>query len=266
MIKKYGVTNKGLDKKDVHVSDILENGFCILRNQIPEDIIDHLKSSADQVYSDQQTSFGKEKLIDIQEEDIVRAPFLSDGIFDQLILNDEALAIVSKILGPKFILHLQNVIINKSGKDHHQSAWHRDIPYQEYILSQPISLSLFYALSPFTQETGGTKLLPKSHQFTEFPSETYIEGIEEQPPLNPGDLLIFDSWLYHAAGYNSSNMDRYGVNHVFTAPFMKQQIDFPKLKGIRTFPERLIELMGGEFEVAKDVTDFRERRFKKLNK
>ena len=266
MIKKYGISKKESWDDDPHVKSIIENGFTVLKNQISIDDIELLKRSSEEIYNEQIESFGKERLKVIGELDMVRAPFLSNNLFDQLILNEQIERILKSILGEKYILHLQNVIINRSRNSHHQSAWHRDIPYQNYTLSQPISLSVFYALSPFTTETGGTKLLPKSHHLESFPEDDFVEVNFQQPLLNPGDVLIFDSWVYHCAGQNISDIDRYGVNHVFTAPFMKQQIDFPKLVKQRNFSPRLKDLMGSEFEVAKDVNAFREKRFRKLNK
>ncbi len=264
MSKNYGVFNQ-LEKSDsLHVKRIEEDGYTILRNQIIPDEIQDFKNFSEMIYNQQVEEFGIENLKEIGEEDIVRAPFLFNKCFDQLIINDSILEIVKSTLGQKVILHLQNTIINRKQTEHHQSAWHRDIPYQNYTLSQPISLSVFYALSPFNYETGGTKLLPKSHRFENFPNDEFIEANFIQPDLNPGDVLIFDSWVYHCAGKNISNIDRYGVNHVFTAPFLKQQIDFPKLVDSRDFPNELKNLMGKEFEVAISVNDFRNKRLKKL--
>jgi ectoine hydroxylase-related dioxygenase (phytanoyl-CoA dioxygenase family) len=88
-----------------------------------------------------------------------------------------------------------------------------------------------------------------------------------QPVLDPGDVVIFDSWLYHKAGNNVSGTDRYGVNHVFTSPILKQQIDFPRLLNQEDIKnDKLKELLGFRFESAKSVNDFREKRYQKKSK
>lgn len=263
MIKNYGVLNNDEAAENIHVQNIKRQGFSILKNQIPLAEINSLKQLSENIYADQLEGFGKERIKVIEEENIVRAPFLIDSAFDQLIVNEKVLEIIQSVIGQKIILHLQNVIINRSGLEHHQTAWHRDIPYQNYTLSNPISISALFALTPFNSETGGTKLIPRSHKLEKFPSKDYIQDNFLQPDLEPGDVLIFDSWIYHCAGENISEQDRYGINHVFTAPFLKQQIDFPKLIGLRDFPDKLEELMGEEFEIALSVNDFREKRFKK---
>ena len=269
MIKNYGITqiDNVVTDTDYHIECILRKGFTVLKNQINPSEVNELRYLLEKVYSVQENDFGSERLEKIKEKNIVRAPFLYESIFESLILNDSCLEIVEGILGSVFTLHLQNSIINRASNVHHQSSWHRDIPYQEYTLSKPISVNVFFALSPFNEKTGGTIFLPYSNKFDNFPSERFLNDNAVQPTLEPGDVVIFDSWLYHKAGNNISDIDRYGVNHVFTSPILKQQIDFPILLNEEDIEnDKLKELLGFRFASAKNVNEFREKRYQRNSK
>jgi hypothetical protein len=47
------------------------------------------------------------------------------------------------------VLHLQNGIINMPNEEHHQSSWHRDLPYQNWTSSEPLACNVFYCLDNF---------------------------------------------------------------------------------------------------------------------
>ena len=79
------------------------------------------------------------------------------------------------------------------------------------------------------KESGATFFIPGSHKFKEKPSQEYIEQNEVQIYANPGDVIFFDSMLWHKSGNNISNKPRRAINHQYTKPFIKQQISYPDL-------------------------------------
>jgi ectoine hydroxylase-related dioxygenase (phytanoyl-CoA dioxygenase family) len=89
-----------------------------------------------------------------------------------------------------------------------------------------VAVSILYALDPFTEDTGGTLVLSGSHRVGDAPSDAYAEAFAEQPRLAPGDALVFDSFLFHRAGVNSSALTRRAVNHVYATHVFRQQFDF----------------------------------------
>ena len=74
-------------------------------------------------------------------------------------------------------------------------------------------------------------------------------------------MLLFDSMVYHKAGYNSSSIIRRGINNVFVAPLLKQQINLPKiLNGKYSDDELLNSLLGYKYDVPESVLDHRNKR------
>ena len=97
------------------------------------------------------------------------------------------------------------------------------------------------------------------------PSDEYIEKEKVVFNCPAGSVVFFDSMLLHKAGYNSSNIIRRGVNHVFSAPIIKQQYDFPAmLKGKYSDDPRLNRLLGYDSQVPASVVEWRKNRHARL--
>jgi len=267
-LRQYGILNikNNLSELERHLENIKTRGFTALKQVLKRDEVKQLTTSLENIYKIQEEEFGRENLDKIAELDVARTLLYYDNNFVNLVRAPEISEIVKSVLGDNYILHLQNGIINRPKKVHHQSSWHRDIPYQEYILSSPISINVFYCMAPFNEQTGGTIFLPYSQKTEEFPSIDFVENNNIQPEADEGDVIIFDSWVYHKAGYNSSQITRYGINNVFTSPILKQQINLPKLlKGKYEDDKELNTILGYKFQVADSVLDFRKRRIEKIN-
>jgi ectoine hydroxylase-related dioxygenase (phytanoyl-CoA dioxygenase family) len=105
-------------------------------------------------------------------------------------------------------LNLQNAPINRPQDSHYGSTWHRDLSYQHFVCSQPISIVCRICLDQFTLENGGTRIIPFSQKIEEFPSWKYVKNNEKTILANVGDVIIFDSMLFHSAGTNKTNKER----------------------------------------------------------
>ncbi len=184
-----------------------------------------------------------------------------------IAINSSIISIIEKILGDYFILHLQNGIINTPKEEHHQSKWHRDLPYQNFIISKPLAISALYCIDDFTSETGCTHVIPFTHKLEFMPSLEYITANNVMVLAKAGSVILFDAMLFHKAGHNSSETIRRGINNVYISPILKQQIDIPKmLNGKYSDNEFLRKFLGYDSTVAEDDIIWRENRLKKLSK
>ena len=118
--------------------------------------------------------------------------------------------------------------MNPPSDENYQAGWHRDLPYQHFVSSRPLAISALVCLDPFTTQTGGTCVLPFSHRTEAFPSEAYVQAHQIGMLASPETSLMFDSMLFHRAGANRSGRPRRGLNHVYSLPFLKQQISLPR--------------------------------------
>lgn len=236
-------------------------GYQIFPNILDNLQVSHLKSKLDEVHALQVSEFGEERLLLIGESDTVRAPFLYDDCFINLFSGMFANTITKEILGDHRILSLQNAIMVKAKSSHHQSFYHRDIIHQNFTSSTPLAINLYYCLDDYNLETGGTHFLARSHKMDHLP--TNQEPVV--PNISAGSVILFDSMIYHKSGVNSSNFDRYGINNMFTLPFIKQQIDYSSIIKKKTSNADLNQLLGFYSREFDGVNDFRKYRFEKLS-
>ena len=178
--------------------------------------------------------------------------------------NDKIIKILNKLLGDYFILMLQNGIINMPSEFNYQASWHRDLNYQHFVSSRPLSISVLFCLDNFTKLSGGTFFLPGSQKCEKFLSDNYIIENEVTVEAEEGSVFIFDSMLFHRAGHNLSNLTRRGVNHMYSLPFIKQQIDIPSaLKGEFSDDTFLSKLLGYDSKSGESVTEWRYNKIKR---
>jgi len=264
--KEYGVGNRHslLGDDDRILEELKIQGFSLLKNVADASLLNEARQRLDALNEQQAIEFGKERMMAIDELDMVRCPLAYDSFFIQLAAQSHIRNIATAFIGGMHILHLQNGIINKPNEAHHQSSWHRDLPYQDFVISKPLSMGALWCIDPFKPETGATWVLPFSHRESVLPSLAYTEKHKIQVHAEPGDVLLFDSMLFHCAGYNHSGIIRRAINHVYVTPILKQQIDLPAiLAGKYSDDSELSPLLGYQTPVPASVLAFRERRWQK---
>ncbi len=266
-MKAYGVNKQHVvsDELSKSIEEISIQGYTILQGVLSETELVNAREKLDQQNRNQEEEFGREQLEKISELNMVRCPLAQDKFFLDISLNKRVMEIVKKMVGEYVILHLQNGIINMPKKEHHQSSWHRDLPYQDFIISKPLALSALFCIDEFSLATGATFVLPSSHKLDLIPSDEFISK-NETPALAPaGSVILFDSMLYHRAGYNSSDKIRRGINNIYVVPILKQQIDLPlMLQGKYSDDEFLANFLGYNSAVPADVKSWYAKRFEKL--
>jgi ectoine hydroxylase-related dioxygenase (phytanoyl-CoA dioxygenase family) len=268
-MKSYGITSSIQNNSEIdrHIENIKLKGFSIKEDLLTSQECATYIDSINKVYEKQEIEFGKDKLALIDELDVARMPFLYDRRLSNLYMNPFILELTKEILGENFQLHLQNSIINKPKKEHHQTSWHRDLPYQDWVISKPIAFNAFYCLTDFTETNGSTVVLPFSHKIDHFPSKEYVKENELKVIAKAGSVIFFDSMLYHRASNNKSEEVRYGVNHLFVTPIIKQQVD---IASSFLFDEELSTqekmILGFNYTIPNSVIDFRNKRYnRKVN-
>lgn len=254
------------DEVTRHAEEISVRGFTVIPDLFSATELATWREKIDSVYSQQEEEFGKENLQAIQELNMCRAPLLYDFDFIQLATHPRVLSVVRQFLGDWFILNLQNAIINHPHQKHHQSSWHRDLPYQNWVISRPIAINALLAIDEFSEITGGTHVVPFTHKMEVLPSDAYIDANRVVAAAPAGSAIVFDTMLFHRAGANSSPNIRRAVNHLYTTPILKQQYDFPRALGERTdLDPDIARLLGYTSQVPIDVRAWREARTAKIS-
>jgi ectoine hydroxylase-related dioxygenase (phytanoyl-CoA dioxygenase family) len=265
----YGRLEQTKAEDDVsrHVEEIAMRGFTVMRALFSVAELTEWRLKIDMLYERQEHEFGRDALAAIDELDVCRAPLLYDFDFVEMASHPRIFAVVRQFLGEWFILNVQNAIINRPGTAHYQSSWHRDLPYQNYVTSKPLAITALFTIDEFSEETGGTHVLPFTHKSEVLPSNAYIDNNRVVASAPAGSAIIFDSMLFHRAGANRSQIIRRAVNHVYTTPIIKQNYDFPRALGRQEDLDPLTaRLLGYTSQVPLDDKVWRKNRTAKLNR
>jgi ectoine hydroxylase-related dioxygenase (phytanoyl-CoA dioxygenase family) len=266
-IREFAEASTDIEK---HVEQLHLDGYTILENVLDEKDLAIARLKIDKIYKRQIDEVGDEHLLEkIKDSNLARCLLAYDEFFlSKVAANKRVIQIINNALGEFYTLMLQNAIINKPYPEHYSSnacAFHRDLNYQHFTSSRPLSISALFCIDDFTKKTGGTCVLPYTHKSEKCPSEYYIQKNEKVVNAKAGSVIIFDSMMYHRAGRNTSDNVRRAINNMYVLPFIKQQISLPTfLKGKYAENPFYKQLLGYDCEPEKDVISFRRKRLMKV--
>lgn len=111
--------------------------------------------------------------------------------------------------------------------------------------SRPISLQVGVALESSRRENGCTIVVPGSHRSGEYTDREFENFVDVE--LEMGDIVIWDSRLWHGTRKNCSDRSRWMIIMSFGMWWMKQDVDIPRNISQEIFDqlsERQKQLMG----------------------
>jgi len=266
----YGVIPQAVLASDVErcLEELAIVGYTVIDDVVPADELAAVRTKLDRVYRTQQaeTSASGFELADIQEENQVRAPLCYDDHFLELARHPRVIEVVRRVLGNYFLIHLQIGIINVPSTENRQAVWHRDLLYQDFVISRPLAVSAMVCIDDFRVETGGTQVVPHTHKIEQMPSREFIDKHAVSIEARAGSVFLMDSMMVHKAGFNASPNIRRGLNTIYASGLLKQQISFQsQLDGKHREDPFLNMLLGYDAEPSKSVLEWRKRRHRKLN-
>jgi ectoine hydroxylase-related dioxygenase (phytanoyl-CoA dioxygenase family) len=169
----------------------------------------------------------------------------------------------------KYILNSYGGFINEKSANTYSKNMHRDV--RTYTGDLKFMINLLVMLDDFTLENGATYLLSNSHLQAEKPDEDYFYKNSDRALGKKGDLLIFDSHLWHATGNNETEAVRRALTLTLTKPNFKQQADYARMWGydkMETQSEYLNQIIGYYSRVPATLEDYFqpvEKRFYRRN-
>lgn len=262
-VASYGVLDASEDRgaTDLALEELARLGYTTLDSGLREGELEELREKLAATYTRQAEALGGATLDESDDADIARCLLAYDPCFLRLATNPALLAFCKDALGEAFVLLQQNGIVNRPARANYQLRWHRDLPFQHWVVSKPIALAALLCLDEFNATTGGTYALPGSHLHERFPSEGFVRRHQEVVTALPGTFIVMDAMTFHRAGKNTSGAVRRGINHLIGLPFFAQQIDIPSmLDGAHSGDERLAAYLGYRWRPAPTVEAWRQRR------
>lgn len=96
--------------------------------------------------------------------------------------------------------------------------------YLPTLGNHPNSMQLVFSLNGQKSENGATILVPGSHKEGRFPDRS-LTNLARELECNPGDVIIWDSRIWHGALPNKTGADRWSLVATFRPWFLKQNYD-----------------------------------------
>ena len=234
---------------DEHLRRIRDDGFTIFQHVIPPDKIDAIRQSVLEVAQRECNSQTRARLGVTHVSSYINhnqsfAPYLADRCM---------MDVMEALFGQHLRVSFTSTQINDPGNP--RTGWHADWPFNQRNaghIPAPYPdfcthLTSLWMFSAFTEENGGTLIVPGSHRINTNPTADMGVDAEAVYPTEilvtgeAGSVLLFDSRLWHAANHNGSSRPRVSMA-IRYAPW------WLNLEVLRTGSEdrkRMVEECGG---------------------
>jgi ectoine hydroxylase-related dioxygenase (phytanoyl-CoA dioxygenase family) len=174
---------------------------------------------------------------------VARSPASRD-----LVMHPTVTGAVGTVLGhaTTFQLHLTQVISIEPGQGAqyvHRDQWAFD--FFSFPNGYEVTCNTIWAMNDFTEENGGTRVIPGSHRYDD--KLQFTEADTEAAEMRKGSALIYTGALYHGGGPNRSDVTRHGVNITYCVGWLRQEenqyLSVPP-EIARELPDDLLRMMG----------------------
>ena len=251
---------------------INEKGWFKIPHLLDEVLIQKLRDGMDDAYSFCREIQVKNGIDANTDGTVHHLPSVKSDVFLDLLKvlkSNEIKKFLHKYFQGQFILNSYGGVINKKNKPSYVANIHRDVRF--FNSENDFMINVLVMLDDFTLDNGATHLLTKSHTINEKPEENTFYNNAERATGTAGDVVFFNSKLWHAAGINKTNQQRRAITITLTKPFFKQQLDYCRLLGestISKLDDHLKQLLGYNSRVPSNLDEWyqpKEKRFYKAD-
>jgi ectoine hydroxylase-related dioxygenase (phytanoyl-CoA dioxygenase family) len=226
--------------KEYNFTELDKEGFTIVKNVVDENWLNKLSRSVDISLQHHKNYQIKNNINgDIRTDGVALHALLSSDVFLEFIEHLINIGFIkqleSNFFNSKCILNSFSALNNIKNNPNFSSKVHRDLRF--YSGRFPMMLNCLIMIDKFTIENGATYLLPKSHLDESDPTDDYFFGKSIQSIGDPGDILIFNSNVWHASAPNKTDEDRRAIPFTVSKSFMKQLLDYPRAIGYERMNE-----------------------------
>lgn len=243
------------------INELKNQGYCKFERYISDQWVERINSSLPSIFK--------------EHEDIRRKngnPITSNGVaMNVLVGNQIFMDFLQELINLGFIdwieqsFFQQKCILNSfsalNNIPNENTVFHKNIhrDIRGFSSNVPLMLNILVMLDEFTEENGATLLLPSSHLVDEKPSLDFFNNNSIPIKGKAGDIIIWNSNLFHASGFNRTTGIRRALPITFSLPYYKQLIDYPRAIGYEkydSFNEKMRDLLGYNSRVPASISEW----------
>ena len=220
------------------------DGHIILRHWLPPALVASVRQQLDQslrFYQNKHQELG----YTADAQGGAHHVLAQGGAFIDIVGEIAKLRWLGDYLHSKLIINSFGGFDNQRERKLYVCNVHRDIRF--FFADRPLMLNLLVMIDDFRLDNGATHLLTGSHRQEEKPEDTDFFAHASRATGSAGDLLIFDSRLWHAAGTNQTEQHRRALTITLTSPYIKPQFDYCRALGdeqCSRFSDDIKQLLG----------------------
>jgi ectoine hydroxylase-related dioxygenase (phytanoyl-CoA dioxygenase family) len=256
--------------KTENIIELKEQGYTIIRNLVNENWLNLVRHGLDKAFLDHKQTQVKNGN-DTQTDGVALHVLLSDPLFITFLKelqNKKFFTFLSEsFFKSKCIINSFSGLDNLPNQPNFSAMVHRDLRF--YSGDLPIMLNCLLMVDDFTIENGGTYLLPYSHLEKRKPSDEEFFKKSIQAVGNKGDMLIFNSNVWHSSAPNKTKDHRRSIPITVSKSFMKQLLDYPRAIGydrMDDFDSDLQQLLGYHSRVPASLDEWYQPENKRFYK
>lgn len=222
------------------VAAMQSEGYCIVEGMISKKGVKDIKADLLDILG--VTPKGRNDFEGYKTQRIY-ALFAKTRLFDKLAIDPLLLGVLDKIL---YYFQLSAPVGIFIGPGEVAQGLHKD--QSVYPLPNdfpPVVVNTMWAFDDFTKANGATRLIPKSHKWTDRtpgPGDKFVYA--EMPA---GSVMFYPGNAWHGGGANTTDKPRLGVILEYVSSWLRAQenhvLAVPR-EVVDTLPERLQELLG----------------------
>lgn len=209
------------------ISEVRLLGYTIIKSVLEQEIIDEL---LDIILNYQTTGAGKGvSKNQATDKYVYHLQYKSKKFLDIITEWHGGLDIIKPFLQDPYYLQLPKDAYNFLLAYYNARSSNEILPlhidnYVPSTGSYPNSMQIVYSLNGQREENGATIIVPGSHMSGKWPDRT-LNNIAQTIVCDPGDVIIWDSRVWHGALKNKIGADRWSLVATFRPWFMKQNYD-----------------------------------------
>lgn len=244
------------------MKELLEKeGYCKFENAVSKEWVNKINNSLPHIF-DEHEKLRRNNNNPISSNGLAMNALVGNQVlfdFLQHLIDEKIIDwIEENYFNGKCILNSFTALSNIPGEDKvfHKKV-HRDI--RGFSSDVPIMLNMLVMLDDFTPENGATLLLPTSHLNGEAPSDEEFHSKAVKATGKAGDIIIWNSNLFHASGTNTTDQVRRALPITFSLPYYKQLLDYPRAIGNERydeFNEKIRRILGYDARVPSSVSEW----------
>jgi len=224
---------------------VVADGYAILERAIEPALVARLTGAIDSCLAALAIPFGANDFLGTRTRRLFNL-LARDPLFARVPVHEAVLPLVERVLDPECPLSSLTAIEMQPGET--AQPLHADdgsIPLAKP--HAPITCTAIWALSDFTEQNGGTRVVSGSHLADHSPRKDERAAASLPTVMPAGSVLIYHGSVWHGGGANMSSARRLAIICNYCAGWVRQEecqlLALPRAQ-VAGFAPRLQALVG----------------------